>query len=58
MKLNGKRFVKGIMRGYDQFMNLTLAEAVEIINNKEQQQEIPLGTVVCTHILLLFLLFF
>lgn len=44
VKMNGKRMVKGVMRGYDQFMNLTLGDAVEI---SKDQQEIPLGTVVC-----------
>ncbi|KAG5182701.1 small nuclear ribonucleoprotein polypeptide G [Tribonema minus] len=30
--LNGKRTVRGLLRGYDQFMNLVLEEAVEVVN--------------------------
>jgi small nuclear ribonucleoprotein G len=43
IKLNGKRRVMGILRGHDQFMNLTIEEAVEVISPTEKEE---LGTVV------------
>ena len=43
VKINGKRRVIGILRGHDQFMNLTIEEAVEIISTTEKED---LGTVV------------
>ncbi len=43
IKLNGKRRVLGILRGHDQFMNLTIEEAVEVISPTEKEE---LGTVV------------
>ena len=34
VKLNGKRTVAGILRGFDPFMNLVVDEAVEIRKDK------------------------
>ncbi|XP_065224261.1 small nuclear ribonucleoprotein G [Planococcus citri] len=42
-KLNGKRVVNGILRGFDPFMNLVVDEAVELRRDKTQK---PLGIVV------------
>jgi len=44
VSLNGKRKVLGILRGYDQFLNLVLEETVEIDSATNQSKEI--GTVV------------
>ena len=43
IKINGKRRVIGVLRGHDQFMNLTIEEAVEVISPTEKEE---LGTVV------------
>ena len=43
VKLNGKRRLIGILRGHDQFMNLTIEEAVEVLSPTEKEE---LGTVV------------
>ena len=34
--LNGKREVMGVLRGFDQFMNLVLDDAQEIVSDKEK----------------------
>jgi small nuclear ribonucleoprotein G len=44
LTLNGKRIVKGVLRGYDQFMNLVLEEASEIVSSASEEKQI--GTVV------------
>lgn len=36
VRLNGKRQVTGVLRGYDQFMNLVLEDAVEEISPTER----------------------
>lgn len=36
--LNGKRAVTGYLRGFDQFMNLVLEDAMEVVNDKEQNK--------------------
>ena len=46
LRLNGDRRIAGIMKGYDQYMNLVLDEAIEISNSKGQQQNRNLGTIV------------
>ena len=38
LKLNGNRRVSGYLRGFDQFMNITLEESVEEISATEQNQ--------------------
>ncbi|KAJ5077963.1 small nuclear ribonucleoprotein g [Anaeramoeba ignava] len=43
VKLNGDRFITGIIRGYDQFMNLTLTESFEDLLDGSK---VSLGTVV------------
>lgn len=43
IKLNGNRRVKGILRGFDQFMNITLEETVEEVSLTEKN---PIGMVV------------
>lgn len=42
VQLNGSRSVSGVLRGYDVFMNVTLAEAIE----HSQSEKLSLGTVV------------
>lgn len=37
IKLNGKRLVSGVLRGYDQFMNLVLDETMEETNSAENK---------------------
>eukprot|EP00186_Timspurckia_oligopyrenoides_P000465 CAMPEP_0182444188 /NCGR_PEP_ID=MMETSP1172-20130603/2723_1 /TAXON_ID=708627 /ORGANISM="Timspurckia oligopyrenoides, Strain CCMP3278" /LENGTH=80 /DNA_ID=CAMNT_0024639697 /DNA_START=64 /DNA_END=306 /DNA_ORIENTATION=+ len=44
LSLNGKREVSGTLRGYDQFMNIVLENAVQIHSGDAQPS--PLGTVV------------
>ena len=36
IKLNGNRIVIGVLRGFDQFMNLVLDESVEQVSASEQ----------------------
>lgn len=43
MSLNGKRKVVGLLRGFDNFLNLVLEETLEITPDN---QTIDLGTVV------------
>lgn len=47
LRLNGERRIVGIMKGYDQFMNVVLDEAIEI--KQQQSKEVEkrtLGTIV------------
>ena len=37
VKINGHRHVTGILRGYDQFMNITLDECVEHDKNNQNK---------------------
>jgi len=50
LKLNGERRVVGIMKGYDQFMNIVLDEAIEIKQGKQSSavnlEKRNLGTIV------------
>lgn len=50
VKLNGNRKVSGILRGFDQFMNLVLEDTVEEIS---AQQRNNIGMVVSTPLFLL-----
>ncbi|EQC27603.1 small nuclear ribonucleoprotein G [Saprolegnia diclina VS20] len=43
IKLNGSRKVSGVLRGFDQFMNITLEEAIEEVSTTEANK---LGMVV------------
>jgi small nuclear ribonucleoprotein G len=43
LKLNGNRHVAGILRGYDQFMNIVLDNSVEIVSPTEK---VDIGMVV------------
>ena len=43
IKLNANRSVAGVLRGFDQFMNLVLDETVEQVSTDEQN---PIGMVV------------
>ena len=43
VKLNGNRHITGVLRGFDQFMNLVVEDAVELISLTEKT---PIGTVV------------
>ena len=38
LKLNANRQVQGLLAGYDQFMNLVLDDAVQIISSSEQRK--------------------
>ncbi|KAJ0392833.1 hypothetical protein P43SY_008261 [Pythium insidiosum] len=38
LKLNGNRKVSGVLRGFDQFMNVTLDEAVEEVSTTESNK--------------------
>lgn len=53
LRLNGDRRVAGILKGYDQFLNIVLDEAIEIISQKQGGQKVAdqptqrdLGTIV------------
>lgn len=43
VKLNANRVVHGVLRGFDQFMNLVLEDTVEVVSTNQQNQ---LGMVV------------
>ncbi|KAJ1456697.1 ribonucleoprotein LSM domain-containing protein [Pelagophyceae sp. CCMP2097] len=43
IKVNGNRRVEGVLRGYDQFMNLVLDDAAEELADG---QKVPMGMVV------------
>ena len=38
IKLNNNRQVRGMLAGYDQFMNLVLDEAVQVVSSSEQRK--------------------
>ena len=42
VKVNGNRKVSGVLRGYDQFLNLVLEAAIEDFDG----EEVPIGMVV------------
>lgn len=51
LRINGERRIAGILKGYDQFMNIVLDEAIEITqrkdaNNKKEDVKRLLGTLV------------
>lgn len=52
IQLNGNRKVSGILRGYDQFMNLVIDNAIEEVSPQEKNN---IGMVVSFHII--FVLF-
>ena len=41
--LNANRHVAGVLKGYDQFLNIVLDSAIEILNEKDKRN---LGTIV------------
>ena len=49
--MNGDRRIAGIMKGYDQYMNVVLDEAIELVQKKNEQgkagemEQRPLGIV-------------
>ena len=43
VRLSGNRSVEGVLRGYDQFMNIVLEEGIEITKTGETS---PIGTIV------------
>ena len=45
LRLNGERRVAGIMKGYDQFVNVVLDEAIEIRQGNKVEKR-NLGTIV------------
>lgn len=38
VKLNGNRTVRGTLRGFDQFMNLVIEDAVHVVSTAEQHR--------------------
>ena len=47
LRMNGDRRIAGIMKGYDQYMNIVLDEAIEISKNKgEKGKNRNLGMIV------------
>ena len=38
VKLNGNRVVEGVLRGYDQMMNIVLEDVYEVVNENEKQE--------------------
>jgi small nuclear ribonucleoprotein G len=38
LKLNGNRMVRGVLRGYDQFMNIVLEDAVEVPDKADEKR--------------------
>ncbi len=42
IRMNASRRIVGVLRGYDQFMNLVLEDVEEITQNEEK---VPLGTI-------------
>ena len=38
VKLNGNRIVEGVLRGYDQMMNIVLEDVYEVVNENDKQQ--------------------
>ena len=38
VKLNGNRIVEGVLRGYDQMMNIVLDDVYEVVNENEKQE--------------------
>jgi len=48
VQLNGHRCIEGTLRGYDQFINLTLADAVDkTVTGTSAASNRDLGMVVC-----------
>jgi len=43
VKVNGNRRVHGVLRGYDQFLNLVLDEAIE---ERHDGAKVPIGMIV------------
>ncbi|KAE9188839.1 hypothetical protein PF004_g22387 [Phytophthora fragariae] len=46
LKLNGNRKVSGVLRGFDQFMNVTLDETVEEVSATESNRIGMVGSVI------------
>ncbi|KAJ3438969.1 small nuclear ribonucleoprotein g [Anaeramoeba flamelloides] len=46
IKLNANRFVIGTLRGNDQFMNISLSDAVEVVKIGETTENKPIGKIV------------
>lgn len=49
VKLNGNRRVKGVLRGYDQLMNIVLEDTYEVIDENDRHE---MGKVVISVVLL------
>ena len=39
LRINGERRIAGILKGYDQFMNIVLDEAIEITQRKDENNK-------------------
>ena len=48
LRINGERRIAGKLKGYDQFMNIVLDEAIELVQNKKDSkvEKRNLGTIV------------
>jgi small nuclear ribonucleoprotein G len=48
LRINGERRIVGKLKGYDQFMNIVLDEAIELVQNKKDSkvEKRNLGTIV------------
>jgi len=45
LQLNGNRYVEGVLRGYDQFMNIVLENAVEVSQGDAERTSIGMVVV-------------
>ena len=43
LRMNANRHIAGVLKGYDQFLNIVLDSAIEILSNNEKRD---LGTIV------------
>ncbi len=46
LRLNAGRHVAGVLKGYDQFLNIVLDNAIEIKSEGKTEQKRELGTIV------------
>jgi small nuclear ribonucleoprotein G len=52
IKMNGNRKVAGVLRGFDQFMNMVLDETVEEVSSSEKNQIGMVVSYICPRLLL------
>lgn len=51
VKINGNRLISGVLKGYDQFMNLVLDEAIEEVSVSEKND---IGQIVLHYLYIFF----